>query len=47
MARNSARSSIHTPAELKKDSTSHNAEWTGLRLVITRSAANTRMAAKA
>src|SRR6266705_2016488 len=47
MARNSACSSSHTPADVKKHSTSHSAECTGLRLMMTHSAAATRIAAKA
>ena len=47
IARNSACSSIHTPAALKNDNTSQSAECTGFLLVITRSAANIRIAANA
>src|SRR6266516_5905133 len=46
MARNSARSSIHSPAAVKKASTRNSAECTGLRAVITPSAAITRITAK-
>src|SRR3989449_5462087 len=46
MARNSARSSIHSPAAVKKASTRNSAECTGLRAVITPSAATTRITAK-
>jgi hypothetical protein len=45
MARNSASSSIHIPAELQNASTRNNAAFTGLREVITPIAANTVMAA--
>src|SRR5438128_3365008 len=46
MARTSARSSIHSPAAVKKASTRNSAECTGLRAVITPSAAITRITAK-
>ena len=46
MARNSALSSIQIPATVKKHSTSHSAACTGLRVVTTRSAANTRITEK-
>src|SRR5260370_4013845 len=46
MARNSARSSIHSPAAVKKASHRNSAECTGLRAVITPSAATTRITAK-
>src|SRR6266446_7794939 len=46
MARNSARSSIHSPAAVKKASTRNSAECTGLRAVITQIAAITRITAK-
>ena len=47
MARNSARSISQCAAAVKNASTSHSAAWTGLRVVTTRSAAKTRIAAKA
>src|SRR6266852_8800687 len=46
MARNSARSSIHNPAAVKKASTRNSAACTGLRAVITQIAAITRITAK-
>src|SRR6267142_1923447 len=46
MARNSARSSIHSAAAVKKASTRNKAECTGLRAMITHTAAPTRMDAK-
>src|SRR5256885_1076705 len=46
MARNSARSSIHSAAAVKKASTRNSAECTGLRKVMTQIAATTRIAAK-
>jgi hypothetical protein len=47
MARNSALSSSQMPAAVKKQSTSHSAACTGLRVVMTRSAAKIRIAANA
>jgi len=46
MARNSARSSIHSAAAVKKASTRNSAACTGLRTVMTQLAAMTRIAAK-
>src|SRR5690349_1927309 len=46
IARNSARSSIHSAAAVKKASTRNSAECTGLRAVITQIAAMTRISAK-
>src|SRR5262249_47776974 len=46
IARNSARSSIHSAAAVKKASTRNSAECTGLRAVITHTAAVTSTNAK-
>src|SRR6478736_8793847 len=46
IARNSARRSIHSAAAVKKDSTRNSAECTGLRAVITHTAAVTSTKAK-
>ena len=44
MARNSARSRIHTAAAWKNASTRNSAAYTGLRAVITRNDANSSIA---